>query len=189
VPTFLGFQGGVTFQKTHTIYLGLGRTPPGYTSMFGAGAALLGDNSAYQDLAEAALQENATLKFGYRYAIDSSWSAYFHYQGIRASGEGEISKVLEASTGVEYPNMTYALINAGQDPFVDIEDELHSIEAGVGYNLAIDTNISVQLNAGILRVYFVDVGMATGLSNFDNSLVGQATLQQAEEDTEQIILD
>ena len=189
LPTFFGLQAGVTLNNSHTVYLGLGRIPPGFASAIGRGAARLGENSAYQDLAEAALQDNGTLKLGYRYSINSSWSTYFHFQGVRGSGRGEISKVLEASTGVEYPNMTDALINAGKDPRVDIEDELQTLEIGMGYNLPVAKQMSFQFNAGLMRVYSAEIQMATGLGNFDNSSIGQATLEQAEEDTEEILVE
>ena len=189
VPTFLGLGAGITFGQDHTVYLGLGRIPLAYSSAVGSAAAQLGENDAYRDLTEAALQDNGTLKIGYRYRFAPKWSAYFHYQGIRGSGEGDIATVLEASTGNEYPNLTNALIDAGRDPSVDLESELHSVELGISYSLPVSENILFQLQGGLLRIYSADVALSTGLSNFDSSALGQATLDQAETDTEAILLE
>lgn len=189
-PIFYGISGKVIIDKQYDLGISYGLAPKSYYTMIGNIAAEFGDNSAYDDVIEAAFQNNSIWMFEFRYNFEKSLSGFFvkaSYLRLQSNGSANVDTVLHAITGQSYGLLKDALIATGRSPEIDLDAVAHIGEIAWGYSWQFADVVIVSASLGIGKIFASKIELKTGLPSFEATEAGSNLLRTGESKVEDII--
>lgn len=191
-PLFIGAGGGYSFNENFQADLLYAVTPQPFYTVIGQFAAESGGNAAYQDVIEAAFQNNSIVRLSATYNLDKKTSGWhFSLAGsiLTASGNADIDKVLGAANGRDYSLLKTLLTTSGRDTRVQMNSNLQIFEALISYSWAVQSNWVFDISGGFAKVVASDVSLKSGLTAFESTQAGNNLMRSSESDIETIIND
>jgi hypothetical protein len=189
-PYFLGAGAVVEIFQSFELGGSVGYTPQSYAKTIGGFVAEYGGEEAYDDLIQAAFEDNssARLMLAYNFGNDvQGWRIQTAMTWMKAEGDAEIDEVLGAVTGRDFSALKSLLVAAGKPTSVDLESEISVAELSVGYGWQLADHILLTANAGVISVLEADMKIKTGLPAFESSNAGQTLLRESEAELEEIV--
>lgn len=191
-PTFAGAGLDLVLREHLQMGLSLGYTPSMYAQAIGETTANLGGRASYQEVTEAAFQNNFMWRGNVQYNFRSSsqgWKLGFAFSHLTSSGKAEIDSVLQAATGNDYSQLISLLKVAGRSTEVDMESTVFIGEIFAGYTWELLTNLGITATLGIGKVLSSDILLETGLPNFEASQFGSSLMRSTEQELERIVIE
>lgn len=189
-PMFLGGGVGVSIAKHFQLDGMFGFTPQPYYQTIGKAAASFGNNESYQDVIEAAFQNNLIWRIGFQYNFKDTyrgWRIGIATSFLTSSGDADIDTVLSAATGQDYSQLKTLLSASGRDTSVDMSGFLVIGDIYGGYAWSLTKKLSFSTTIGFAKVVQSDVNLETGLPLFESSFAGKALLRSTEDELGSII--